>query len=864
MSGRWTFGVRREVLSNGLTLLVQPVPHATAVASLCHVRAGFFDEPDELTGVSHVLEHMLFKGTPSRGVGEIAREMKAAGGYLNAGTGYDHTVYYAVLPPESLGSAVELQADALRRSLLDPEELARELRVIIEEAKRKLDTPGAVAGETLYAVLFDRHRIRRWRIGTEAQLSGITHGDVARYYRSRYVPSRTIVSLVGALDAERALELGRGHYGDWSEAEASLEASPGEPPHRELRVRTLRGDVRQAELVVGWRTVPTLHPDAPALDIAALILSAGRSSWLYRALRAPGVVTAIGAGHFTPTEVGIFSVSAELDPANLPEALRETGRCLARLREAGPTEAELSRARTLLEARWSRRLQTAEGRASALAFAEALGGMELLDLEYERLIAVQSEEVRRAAATWLRSDSAGAVAYLPESAAVELDVELLRTSLQLPAWEPPAIPPPSIVPETRSRVVRGGMTGDVLHVPLPGADLLLLRHSGVPLVSLGVYRRRSARETPETAGLGALAVRAAVRGAAGLSANALAQGFERLGGTVAPLVAADWFGFSTSVLAQHSVEAAQLLEGVLRSPALEAEEIARERVTLLEEAVQTADDMVRRPMQLALRGAFGDAGYGLPLHGLPESIPGLTAALVRDWHAGELRGGRSVCVAVGDLDPQRLAERLAAVFEATPASHELPHAGATAWRGSGSRAVEERTKRQTALALLFPGPSRLMPARFAAEVWSAVASGLGGRLFSVLREQRSLAYTVFASSWQRRGAGALLLYLATSPEREAEAREALLGELVRFHQQPTNADEVARAVSYLTGQIAVERQTAGALAAELADAWLVGTGLEELLDPAAEYRAVSADSIRALAASAFDPARAAEGVVRAR
>ena len=864
MSGRWTLGVRREILSNGLTLLVQPVPHATAVASLCHVRAGFFDEPDELIGVSHVLEHMLFKGTPTRGVGEIARAMKAAGGYLNAGTGYDHTVYYAVLPPESLGSAVELQADALRRSRLDAGELARELLVIIEEAKRKLDTASAVAGETLHAVLFDRHRIRRWRIGTETQLAGITHADVAGYYRSRYVPSRTIVALVGALDAERALELGRRHYGDWPGTEPVVEASPGEPAHHELRVRTLHGDVRQAELVLGWRTVPPLHPDAPALDIAAMILSAGRASWLYGALRSSGLVTSIGAGHFTPTEIGVFSISADLDASNLTRALQEIGRFVARLRESGPTAAELSRARTLLEARWARRLQTAEGRASALAFAEALGGMELVDVEYDRLIAVQPEEVRRAAEQWLRPDSAAAVAYLPESAAVELDVPTLREALARSAAVPsPAATQPALLPPRRV-AVRGRSTGEVLQVSLPGADLLLLRNSGVPLVSLGVYRRRLARESTQTAGLGALTVRTAVRGAAGLNANLLALGFERLGGSLVPLVAADWYGYSSSVLSAHAVAAATLLNGVLRTPALESDEIARERVTLLEEAVQTADDMVRRPMQLALRGAFGDAGYGLPLHGLPESVPGLTDAMVRAWHANELAAGRTVCVAVGDLDPPRFAEHLAGIFESTPASEELPHAAPSAWHARGSRAVEQRAKRQTALALMFPGPSRLMPGRFAGEVWSAVASGLGGRLFSVLREQHSLAYTVFASSWQRRGAGALLVYLATSPERESEARESLLAELARFHEVPTDASEVARAVSYLSGQIPVERQTAGALAAELADAWLVGTGLDELLDPAAGYRAVTPAALRELAANAFDPSRSAEGIVRGR
>ena len=159
----WTENVRREVLPNGLTLLVQPDHSAPVVAVVTHVKAGFFDEPDHWTGISHVLEHMFFKGTRRRGVGAIARETKAAGGYLNAGTGYDHTTYFAVLPASGLEIALDIQADALRNSVIDESELARELQVIIQEAKRKRDTPSAVAQETLHEVMFDRHRIRRWR-----------------------------------------------------------------------------------------------------------------------------------------------------------------------------------------------------------------------------------------------------------------------------------------------------------------------------------------------------------------------------------------------------------------------------------------------------------------------------------------------------------------------------------------------------------------------------------------------------------------------------------------------------------------------------------------------------------------------------
>src|SRR3982751_5333443 len=134
--------VQRRTLSNGLRVVVRRDTSAPVVAIVTYVNAGYFDETDDVVGIAHVLEHMYFKGTPTRGVGEIARQTKAAGGYLNAATIYDHTFYYAVVPSQGFAQALEIQADAYRNSSIDADELARELEVIIQEAKRKADNPG--------------------------------------------------------------------------------------------------------------------------------------------------------------------------------------------------------------------------------------------------------------------------------------------------------------------------------------------------------------------------------------------------------------------------------------------------------------------------------------------------------------------------------------------------------------------------------------------------------------------------------------------------------------------------------------------------------------------------------------------------
>jgi zinc protease len=182
--------------------------------------------------------------------------------------------------------------------------------------------------------------------------------------------------------------------------------------------------------------------------------------------------------------------------------------------------------------------------------------------------------------------------------------------------------------------------------------------------------------------------------------------------------------------------------------------------------------------------------------------------------------------------------------------------------GDGSSRVVNREKAQSALAMIFPGPARRDPERAAADVWAAVASGLGGRMFEALRDQRSLAYTVLASSWQRGRAGALVTYIATSPEREEEARDAMINELERFAREPVTEAELSQSVNYLAGQAEVSRQSAGSLAGEILEAWLIGNGLADLQDPAAAFRRVSAEDVLRVAQENLLPSARAEGIVR--
>src|SRR3954470_12682400 len=220
--------VNRTVLPNGLKVLIKPDFSAPVVAIVTYVSAGYFDETDDVVGIAHVLEHMYFKGTPTRGVGEIAKQTKAVGGYLNAATIYDHTSYYTVLPSSGFVQGLDVQADAYARSQIDADELARELEVIIQEAKRKEDNPGAVVTETLYELLHDRHRIRRWRIGREPGLRALTRESMLRFYRNFYHPGNTVLSIVGDVDVDDAIREVTQRYGSLAAGEPQRVPGPTE------------------------------------------------------------------------------------------------------------------------------------------------------------------------------------------------------------------------------------------------------------------------------------------------------------------------------------------------------------------------------------------------------------------------------------------------------------------------------------------------------------------------------------------------------------------------------------------------------------------------------------------------------------
>jgi zinc protease len=379
---------------------------------------------------------------------------------------------------------------------------------------------------------------------------------------------------------------------------------------------------------------------------------------------------------------------------------------------------------------------------------------------------------------------------------------------------------------------------------------------------MGVYASAgSANEPRDKAGISALASRTASRGTTSRTSLQIAEESELLGGSIGAAVSSESFGWSFSVPAENIRAALALFSDVIQHATLPAEALETERTVMIADAASLRDDMYRYPLRLLTEAAYGSHPYSIPAGGTEESLRGLGDDEVRAWYRDALLRAPFVIALAGNFDADEIANLVATQFgELTTTKRET--LAAPTWPATSDQRCVVRDKNQSALVLGFPAPGRNDDRRFAAHVLASIASGLGGRFFEELRDRRSLAYTVHAFGSEHRMAGAFLAYIATAPEREEEARSALLEQFASLRDAPVTDEELSRAKKYMLGMHDIRQERGAAILGDMIDAWLFGGSLAELDEYAARIEAVSAADIQNLARDYFDQNRTVEGLVR--
>jgi len=866
---------QKDVLPNGVTVLIGEDHSSPVVAINLWVRAGYFDEEDREVGISHVIEHMFFKGTPDRPrPDQIATEIKSLGGELNAGTYYDSTNYYVVLPSENLRKGLEIEADALMHPLFDPGELKRELEAVLQEGRRKMDTPGAYALEIMFREAFDTHRIRRWRIGEEQALRAITRDDLLAYFRTHYVPERVILSVVGDVKAADIIEAAHVYLGGMTAQPGAPLGSPAEAAQTGFKYRRIKGDIKRSYIVIGYHTPAVLTDDDPALRILAYVLGSGQASRLYQSVKEKaGLVDSIGASLDSFRDIGILTVMSEGEPRSALAAARAIQGEVERLRREPPTAAEMERARSAIEYRYHQSRSEVLGQSSILAYYEALGDFHLADELVEKLRLVTGADVLRVARTHLSLENMTLLEYVPEAAEArlpapdpaELELELKRIA-PAPAPAESAAARVALMPPrpTTPRVTRVGESQGVSRHRFDSGPVVLHEsRRELPLVTMCVaFRGGRSGEGRENSGITRLMQATMIKGSATRDARQVALQIEGLGSSIERLIDEDYFGFALSILSKHARRGFDILMDLVRHPAFRHEEIDKERSLQLAAQESIKDQSLPFTFQLFRQAAFGSHPYALPSFGLMVPVQSMKRENLVRWHRAMVRPATMVVAVVGDLEEQEAIDMVgSSIVDWVQEGHGEKDPGQlVAW--GASEVVESRRRQQTAQVVGFPTPGLQTPERFSLDIVQAVTSGLGGRFFEEVRGKRGLAYAVHAFNYHKVAGGAFTVYLATSPADETEARRVLFQEIARLRHEGPRGEEVERAARYVRGSHAIALQGNAPRAYRFTDAEVRGIGMEAVQVYPERIASVGFDDVHDAIWRYLDPDHCAMGVLR--
>ena len=417
---------RTTVLDNGLRVLCAPMASARSASVSLYVGAGSQYERDELAGVSHLVEHCVFKGSelhPS--AADISMAVEGVGGYINAGTDRELTVYYAKVPGPDWGTAVDVIVDMVSRPKFKREELEKERSVILEELAQVEDSPYQLVAELLSEVMWRGTPLGRDIAGTPESVNAIPYEETVSYWQAQYSPCNALVSVAGEIDADAVLTRVSGLTSNWSAAEAEpRRAAPLCSDGERVAVRIK--ETEQAQISIGLPAMTSRHPDRHALGLMTAMLGDGMSSRLFLKVREElGLVYDIHSSLALLLDSGVLQVSMGVDPENVEEALRATLGELSRMRDGVP-EAELERARRLAAGRMLMGMEDTRA-VSAWNGSQALLHEEVwsVDEVNARYQAVTREDIERLANEYLREDELRLAVVGPSGEAERFE-ELLR------------------------------------------------------------------------------------------------------------------------------------------------------------------------------------------------------------------------------------------------------------------------------------------------------------------------------------------------------------------------------------------------------------------------------------------------------
>ncbi len=819
-------GVNLTTLDNGLTIIVREDHSAPVVSAQAWCMAGSIHEGKWLgAGLSHVLEHMLFKGTTTRPGSRIDQEVQEAGGYMNAYTSFDRTVFHIDVPNTGVNVALDILCDIMQHATLPPDELEKEKQVIVREMDMNVDDPHRRASRRLFETAYTKSPYRFTVIGYPDIFHELKREDVQDYYLEKYSPNNVFYVVVGDIRSDEVVARVREAYAQAKARSIPPLVLPEEPRQTAFREVVEEAPIELGHVHLAWHIPELRHPDVPLLDVLSALLGNGRSSRLYQQVReAKALVHSIDAWTYSPGAPGLFGVSLTADPGKLSAARDAIFAEIEKMKTAPVSAAELRKAVKQFVAGTLSSRKTMQGQA------QDLGGSWLAanDLNFSEryLAAVKAASpaaVQRVARTYLPPENLTLYSLLPAGAAPKS-----------------AAQPVSL----REHPIR--------KFALPnGLRLLVKEDHRLPFIEFrAVFQGGVLAESPATNGITQLMGKMLLKGTRTRSAEAIAREIESVGGSIDSYGGNNSFGVNAEVLSSDFTTGLRLVADVLQTPAFPAPALDREREVQLAGIRAQKDQLLQSASKLMRRALFGETGYGLDALGSETVVQHLQVPALKEFHRRFAVPNNCVLAVYGDVEPEKVRAAVRKAFArwkpASGNSRVILESGQQTL-DSMKRVTELREKKQAVLLLGYLGTTLLDPDRYALDLLQEACSDLGSRLFLRIREKLGLAYYVGAQNFTGLVPGYFAFYAGTTPEKADLVEQEFLSEAELLRSDGLTEEELKRAKAKLIGQKKIARQDLGGLAMLTALDELYGLGYTHSDHDDAIYEAVTLEQVKAAA-----------------
>lgn len=837
-------------LENGLTVLVREDNRFPLVSVRLFVKAGSAWEKPEEAGLSHLLEHMVFKGSKTSGPG-VDKRVENAGGSMNAYTSYDMTTYLTDLPAAKWKDAMTAVRDLAFDPLLRQADLDAEREVVIAEKKQRGDSPMTKLFQTALAHTLKGTPYETPVIGTEKALRGVTPDMMRDYIKRRYDPRDMVLSVAGDVKASEILAEAKALFGGYANNNV-LKVEPSVDPAtlaQGLVVDVESGPWNKAFVSLTFPLPGMKNELMPAADVLAHLLSGDDTALLPVRFRIDKpVVDDVRASVMAFERAGVFSVTAQLDSGKVADYLRDMGKTLASLKAADFTDEQIARARLNLEDSYLRGLE------NVADIAETMGAEYFYDpssVGGERYLAavrgVGREQLQEVINRWLRPDALTVSALVPQGRdgkAADVDNDKARAAV-IQGWPETGKPLSSA---SASADKSAALRSEVVDLG-GGRTLVLLPDRSLPYVSA----------TLSFSG-GELLAADNEEGLASLTAAALPTGTKNrslsdinvyLSGRASGLSAGSGlrsFSVQMDAPARFAPEVFALMKEVLEQPAFrdeDVERVKREQIAAIVSSEQRAMGLLGRNLRHFL---FDKGSYAHRTEGDPAVVAAYTAKDAASfWDRQKVRPW--VLSVAGDFNR---AEVEAFAKSLPMPSEKALDSKAPAWNGEKTWSMTLPGRNQAVYLMLFPTVGSDASDRAALRLLSECLGGFTGKLYQELREKQSLGYSVFPVDWAGKDTGFLAFGIIASPENLDKAKASFEAIVRDLHENLLPAETLDRAKAVAEADFYRARQSRAVRAGEGASNILNGHDLDYGRQRLEAMKAVDAKTLRDVARRYLD------------